>query len=124
MDYRDLQDQYDKIVSIEMIEAIGQQYLETYFSKCSQLLKPDGVMILQAITIVDQRYEEALKKIDFIKQFIFPGCFIPAITAMQNAITSITDIKTTNLEDIGPHYARTLHDWRVRFFNEINQVIN
>ena len=79
-------------------------------------------MVLQAITIADQRYDEALKEVDFIKRFIFPGCFIPSITAMQNAITRSSDMKMTNLEDIGPHYARTLHDWRERFFNNIEQV--
>lgn len=121
-DYRDLDGQYDKLVSIEMIEAIGHHYINTYFEKCSQLLKPDGLMLLQAITIADQRYDEALKEVDFIKRFIFPGCFIPSNTAMQTAITKSTDMKISNLEDIGPHYARTLHDWRLRFFDKIEQV--
>jgi len=121
-DYRDLSGQYDKLVSIEMIEAIGHHYLDTYFKKCDQLLKPDGVMLLQAITIADQRYDEALKEIDFIKRYIFPGCFIPSNTAMQNAITKSTSFKMTSLEDIGPHYARTLKDWRLRFFDAIEEV--
>jgi len=121
-DYRDLDGQYDKLVSIEMIEAIGHHYLNEYFETCSRLLKPQGLMLLQAITIADQRYEEALKEVDFIKRFIFPGCFIPSITAMQNSITKATDMKISNLEDIGPHYARTLHDWRDRFFDNLEKV--
>jgi len=121
-DYRDLDGKYDKLVSIEMIEAIGHHYLNTYFETCSCLLKPEGLMLLQAITIADQRYEEALKEVDFIKRFIFPGCFIPSITAMQSSITKSTDMKISNLEDIGPHYAHTLHDWRVSFFEKIEEV--
>ena len=121
-DYRDLEGKYDKLVSIEMIEAIGHHYIDTYFKKCSDLLKPDGQMLIQAITIADQRYEEALKEVDFIKRYIFPGCFIPSITAMQNALTKSTDMKISNLEDIGPHYAKTLYDWRQAFFKHIATV--
>ena len=121
-DYRDLAGCYDKIVSIEMIEAIGHQYINTYFQKCSDLLAPDGMMLIQAITIADQRYKAALKEVDFIKRYIFPGCFIPSVTAMQNAVTESSDMRMVNLEDIGPHYARTLHDWRLRFFNALSDV--
>jgi len=121
-DYRDLDGRYDKLVSIEMIEAIGHQYIDTYFEKCSALLKPDGVMVIQAITIADQRYKSALKEVDFIKRYIFPGCFIPSVNAMQDAITKSSDMRIFNLEDIGPHYAKTLHDWRQRFFNNIESV--
>jgi len=121
-DYRDLTGKFDKIVSIEMIEAIGHQYINTYFEKCGNLLKPNGSMLIQAITIADQRYKAALKEVDFIKRYIFPGCFIPSVSAMQNAITDSSDMRIFNLEDIGPHYARTLHDWRVRFFEKIEDV--
>jgi len=121
-DYRDLQGQYDKIVSIEMIEAIGHHYINDYFQQCSERLKPDGMMLIQAITIVDQQYKAALKEVDFIKRYIFPGCFIPSVTAMQNAITTSTDMRIFDLEDIGSHYARTLHDWRIRFFENIDAV--
>ncbi len=121
-DYRDLLGLYDKIVSIEMIEAVGHHYINTYFQKCSKLLKPDGVMLLQAITIADQQYLTALKDVDFIKRFIFPGCFIPSVTAIQNALTNHTDMRFYNLEDIGLHYAQTLRDWRLRFFENIKQV--
>jgi len=121
-DYRDLSGQYDKLVSIEMIEAIGHQYLDTYFDKCSSLLKPNGMMLLQAITIADQRYEEALREVDYIKKFIFPGGFLPSIAAMSKSVASVTDMKVFHMDDIGPHYARTLAHWRERFFDRIEQV--
>jgi cyclopropane-fatty-acyl-phospholipid synthase len=121
-DYRDLSGQYDKLVSIEMIEAIGHQYLDTYFDKCSSLLKPNGMMLLQAITIADQRYEEALREVDYIKKFIFPGGFLPSIAAMSKSVARVTDMKLFHMDDIGPHYARTLADWRERFFDRIDQV--
>ena len=121
-DYRDLAGQYDKVVSIEMIEAIGHQYLDTYFEKCSSLLKPHGMMLLQAITIADQRYESALREVDYIKKFIFPGGFLPSISAMSRSIARVTDMKLFHMDDIGPHYARTLGDWRQRFFERIDEV--
>lgn len=121
-DYRDLTGQYDKLVSVEMIEAVGADYLDTYFAKCSSLLKPSGAMLLQAITIQDQVYAQALKSVDFIQRFIFPGSFIPSITAIADSLTRVTDLKMFNLEDIGPHYARTLRLWRERFFSNIAQV--
>jgi cyclopropane-fatty-acyl-phospholipid synthase len=121
-DYRDLQGQYDKLVSIEMIEAVGHQYLKTYFRKCNSLLKPDGMMVIQAITITDQFYKAALREVDFIKKYIFPGGFLPSITEMAKAVTRVTDMKMSYLEDIGPHYARTLADWRERFFISSEKV--
>jgi cyclopropane-fatty-acyl-phospholipid synthase len=121
-DYRDLEGQYDKLVSIEMIEAIGHQYLGTYFKKCSQLLKPDGMMLIQAITIADHRYKSALRSIDFIQRYIFPGSFIPSISAMTDAVARKTDMKLFHLDDIGPHYATTLRKWREQFFANIEQV--
>ncbi len=121
-DYRDLDGQYDKLVSIEMIEAIGHQYLATYFEKCSSLLKPQGEMLLQAITISDHLYKSALRDVDFIKKFIFPGGFLPSISAMSAALTKVTDMKVYHLEDIGPHYARTLADWRNRFTDRMEEV--
>lgn len=121
-DYRDLQGQYDKLVSIEMIEAVGHQYLDTYIAKCSSLLKPNGAALIQAITIQDQIYEDALKSVDFIQRFVFPGSFIPCVTAITNAVTRSTDMKVYHLEDIGPHYATTLRMWRENFFANINRV--
>jgi cyclopropane-fatty-acyl-phospholipid synthase len=121
-DYRDLQGSYDKLVSIEMIEAVGPQYLDTYFAKCSSLLKPDGIMLIQAITIQDQFYDQAIKSVDFIQRYIFPGGFIPSVTAISNAVKKSTDTRLFQMEDIGPHYATTLRDWRQRFFDNIDQV--
>jgi cyclopropane-fatty-acyl-phospholipid synthase len=121
-DYRDLEGQYDKLVSIEMIEAVGHQYLSTYFLQCSRLLKANGMMLLQAITITDQLYEAALRDVDFIKRYIFPGGFLPSISVMTNSIAKVTDMKLFHLEDIGPHYATTLRDWRLRFFQNIEQI--
>ncbi|MFC3681543.1 class I SAM-dependent methyltransferase [Bacterioplanoides pacificum] len=107
--------QFDKLVSIEMIEAVGYQYLNTYIDACSALLKDNGVALIQAITIDDQRYEQAKTEVDFIKRYIFPGSFIPCVTAIQNAVTQASDMKMTHMEDITPHYARTLAAWRERF---------
>ncbi|MEN9705047.1 MAG: hypothetical protein RLZZ393_926 [Pseudomonadota bacterium] len=121
-DYRDLKGQFDKLVSIEMIEAVGAKYLDTYFAKCSSLLKPTGAMLLQAITIQDQFYEKALHGVDYIQRYIFPGSFIPSVTAIADSVTRVTDMKIFNLEDIGPHYAQTLRLWRERFFANIDQV--
>jgi cyclopropane-fatty-acyl-phospholipid synthase len=121
-DYRDLTGRYDKLVSVEMIEAVGADFLETYLAKCSSLLKPEGSMLLQAITIQDQNYEQALKSVDYIQRFIFPGSFIPSVTAITSAVCKATDMKVTHLEDIGPHYATTLRLWRERFFDNLAAV--
>ncbi|MGH8062409.1 MAG: class I SAM-dependent methyltransferase [Pseudoxanthomonas sp.] len=121
-DYRDLSGHYDRLVSIEMIEAIGHQYLDTYFAKVGDLLKPDGEALVQAITIEDHRYAQALKSVDFIKRHIFPGSFIPSVSAMTSAISRASDLRLFNLEDIGPSYALTLKAWRTRFNAQLKQV--
>jgi cyclopropane-fatty-acyl-phospholipid synthase len=121
-DYRDLGGQFDKLVSIEMIEAVGARYLDTYFRKCSSLLKPTGAMLLQAITLQDQYYAKALKSVDYIQRFVFPGSFIPSVNAISDSVTRVTDMKLFNLEDIGPHYAPTLRLWRERFFANLKRV--
>jgi cyclopropane-fatty-acyl-phospholipid synthase len=121
-DYRDLEGSYDKIVSIEMIEAVGHEFLDAYFATCSNLLKPDGMMMLQAITIQDQRYRLALKTVDFIKLYIFPGGFLPSVTAMLHSITSVTDMRIYHLEDIGEHYAKTLSNWRRAFHQNLRRI--
>jgi cyclopropane-fatty-acyl-phospholipid synthase len=121
-DYRDLAGQYDKLVSIEMIEAVGHQYYDTFFAKCSSLLKAQGAMLLQAITIADQRYERAKRAVDFIQRYIFPGSCIPSVAAMSAAIARSTDMRVVDLEDIGPHYATTLRKWRENLFANIQQV--
>ena len=121
-DYRDLQGQFDKLVSIEMIEAVGHQYYDTYFAKVSKLLKPNGLALIQAITIADQRFEAAKKSVDFIQRYIFPGSCIPSITAMLTSITKTGDLRLFDSEDIGPHYATTLAAWREQFFTHIEAV--
>ena len=121
-DYRELNGSYDKLVSIEMVEAIGHRYYDAYFNKCSELLKPDGMMLLQSITISDQRYPVAKKSIDFIQRYIFPGGCLPSVAALGDAIARKTDMRIFHLEDIGPHYATTLHKWRERFFKNIGKV--
>ena len=121
-DYRDLSGQYDKLVSIEMIEAIGHQYLDTYLAKCASLLKPEGLALIQAITIEDHRYEQALGSVDFIKRFIFPGSFIPCVSALAGAAARASDLRLVNLEDIGPSYALTLRHWRERFMGQLDEV--
>ena len=121
-DYRELEGQYDKLVSIEMIEAIGAPYLETYFATLGRLLKPDGLALLQAITIEDHRYRQALHSVDFIKRHVFPGSFIPSISAMLEAKTRSTDLGLLHLEDFGLSYARTLREWRARFLDNREAV--
>ena len=121
-DYRDLRGRYDKLVSIEMVEAVGHQFLDTYTAQCSRLLEPHGAMLLQAITIRDQIYAEALESVDFIQRYIFPGSFIPSVTAIADSVRRATDMKVFHLEDIGPHYATTLRRWRERFFERIDDV--
>ena len=110
-DYRDLDGQYDKLVSIEMIEAVGHRFLPTYFEQCARLLKPDGLMLLQAITIRDQRYEQACKSVDFIQRYIFPGGALPSVQKMLDVVTRHTDFNLHHMEDFGLHYARTLRLW-------------
>ena len=102
-DYRDLQGQFDKLVSIEMIEAVGASYLDTYLNTCASLLKPTGAMLLQAITLQDQLYKQALRSVDFIQRYIFPGSFIPSVTVISESMSRITDFKIVHLEDFGPH---------------------
>jgi cyclopropane-fatty-acyl-phospholipid synthase len=114
-DYRLLKGQYDKLVSIEMIEAVGHDYLPSFFSQCSALLKPEGAMLIQAITIGDQRYQHYLKNSDFIQQYIFPGGCLPSLHEMTEQIKDNTDMVIHTVTDIGMHYARTLADWRARF---------
>lgn len=121
-DYRDLQGEYDKLVSIEMIEAVGEDYLDTYFAKCASLLKPDGLMVLQAITIVDQRYQQYVREVDFIKRYVFPGGCLPSISRMTDAISRKTDLVVRQLQDIGFDYARTLKDWCDNFMHARDKV--
>ena len=123
-DYRHLGGKFDKLVSIEMVEAVGHQYLDTFFHICSRLLKANGMMLLQAITIIDQVFDDHKRSVDFIKRYIFPGSCIPSIHAIMSSIARKTDLKLFHLEDITPHYVRTLAEWRRRFFDHMDDVRN
>lgn len=121
-DFRDLQGSFDKLVSIEMIEAIGSGLYPDFFRICGQLLKPDGLMLLQAITIADQNYAASQRSVDFIQRYIFPGACLPSAEVMNRTVAQETELRLLDLEDIGLHYARTLHLWRDNFFAAIKQV--
>lgn len=121
-DYRDLTGQYDKLVSIEMIEAVGHEYYDSYFAKCSALLKPEGLMAIQAITIADQRYDYARKSVDFIQRYIFPGGCLPSNAVIADKVANKTNMQIIDVEDITEHYADTLQDWRTRFFANLDAV--
>lgn len=114
-DYRDLTGSYDKLVSIEMIEAVGHKYLPDFFRKCGELLKEDGMMLLQAITITDQKYKQYICAVDFIQRHIFPGGCIPSNNRMMELLVQQTDMVARHLEDFGSDYAKTIRDWRKRF---------
>jgi cyclopropane-fatty-acyl-phospholipid synthase len=126
LDYRDLDPEvhgrFDKLVSIEMIEAVGHEYQPEFFAKCSEMLAPEGAMLLQAITIADQRYDRARRSVDFIQRYIFPGSCLTSVTNMSRVLTEATDMRTVHLEDIGPHYAKTLAHWRVRFSARLDEI--
>jgi len=121
-DYRNLKGRFDKLVSIEMIEAVGHQFFDTFFKTCSRLLKDDGMMLLQAITIRDQEFQRYIHSVDFIKRYIFPGGCVTSVAAMLASIARVADLRLFHFEDITPHYARTLRQWRHRFFKNIQKV--
>jgi cyclopropane-fatty-acyl-phospholipid synthase len=121
-DYRDLDGTFDKLVSIEMIEAVGHRYYQQYFTACGRLLKDDGLMLIQAITVPDQRYERTKKSTDFIQQYIFPGGELPCVRVMAQHITDDSDMQIVALDDITRDYANTLAAWRTRFFERLDDV--
>ncbi len=121
-DYRKLQGSFDRIVSIEMIEAVGHEYLPTYFSKISNLLAPDGAALIQAITMPDHRYDQYLKEVDYIRTRVFPGSCVPSISAMVSAVAKKSDLRPTGIHDIGYHYARTLREWRLQFLQKEEEI--
>ena len=114
-DYRELTGQYDKLVSIEMIEAVGHRYMPAFMKTCESLLKPDGIMLIQAITIKDQLYHRYLKSVDFIQRHIFPGGCLPATHHLLRVLTDHTGMVVRKLNDFGFDYAKTLKHWRHRF---------
>lgn len=121
-DYRDLTGEFDKIVSIEMLEAVGAEHLPTYFHACSRLLKPTGAALIQSIVIRDQYFRAAARTRDFIKKYIFPGSCIPSMSAIMDAVERKTDFRLWHMEDIGPHYVTTLRIWRERFLSRLDEV--
>ena len=114
-DYRDLRGRYDKLVSIEMIEAVGWQYFDTFFRRCAALLRPDGLMLLQAITVADRAYELEKATRSFIKQLIFPSGCLPSVAVIRRCVERVTDFRMLELEDITDHYPETLRRWRENF---------
>lgn len=122
LDYRQLSGQYDKLVSIEMIEAVGHKYFNIFFRKCNQLLKSGGLFLLQGIVINDQSFEQVKNKINFINKYIFPGGCLPSICSISKSIASQTDMQLLHLNDIGEHYVATLHSWLNNFIKNISQV--
>ena len=121
-DYRQLTGQFDKLVSVEMLEAVGHKYFDTFFKKCNSLLKADGLMLLQTITIADQNYESARNSVDFIQRYVFPGGCLPSVSVLSDCVSRVTDFRILHLADYAEHYAKTLSEWRNRFFLNIEQV--
>ena len=121
-DYRSLEGEYDKLVSIEMIEAVGHEFYRDYFECCTRLLKQDGKMVIQAITIADQRYHRARKSVDYIKRYIFPGGCLPSLAVIAEHVASHTDMQIVHLRDITRDYAITLAEWRKRFLDRLDEV--
>ena len=122
-DYRDLTGQYDKLVSIEMIEAVGHHFLDTYVNTLSERLKPDGLALIQAITIVEHVLPNRGQRVDFIKRYIFPGSFA-SIGSIMTSVGRASDLRLLHLEDFASHYARTLGEWRKRFVEEKERVLS
>jgi cyclopropane-fatty-acyl-phospholipid synthase len=122
-DYRELAGQYDKLVSVEMIEAVGHELLPGYFDQVAQLLKPDGAALVQAITMPERRYPRYRKTPDFIQRYVFPGSCVPSLGAMVNAMGARSDLRIVHLEDIGAHYATTLRHWRQRLAGQHEAVL-
>ncbi|MGI9289799.1 MAG: class I SAM-dependent methyltransferase [Gammaproteobacteria bacterium] len=121
-DYRDLEGQYDKLVSIEMIEAVGHKFMDTYLSQCSERLAPNGRALFQAILMNDHNYEEYRNSVDFIRKYIFPGGALPSMNSIMNSILAVTDMRISGFQDISLDYARTLRHWRDGFMSKLHEV--
>lgn len=125
-DYRDFASdhpgRFDRLVSIEMIEAVGRSNLGRYFEACSRVLRPDGAMALQAIVIRDQAFGAAARRRDFLKKYIFPGSCLPSLASIADSVRDRTDLRIVDVEDIGPHYVRTLREWRARFRQNLDRA--
>ncbi len=121
-DYRDLEGEYDKLVSIEMIEAVGHEYLDTYLQVCSERLKPQGRALIQAILMSDRNFDNYIRSVDFIQKYIFPGGALPSMASLTQSVKRATDLQIADFHDITMDYARTLKDWRSRFMNKLRDV--
>ncbi|MFA6277583.1 MAG: cyclopropane-fatty-acyl-phospholipid synthase family protein [Pedobacter sp.] len=121
-DYRNIEGQYDKIVSVEMLEAVGHNYLETYFAKCAEVLKPNGIFAFQVITSPDSRYDSLRRGVDWIQKHIFPGSLLPSVAVINKAINNTSDLTLVDLKDLGLDYAQTLKLWFVEFNRKLNEV--
>jgi cyclopropane-fatty-acyl-phospholipid synthase len=121
-DYRRLEGSFDRVVSIEMIEAVGHEYLPAYFGKISQLLKQDGAALIQAITMPDHRYARYLKEVDYIRARVFPGSCVPSVTAMLEAVSKQSDLRPVSIKDIGLNYVVTLQKWRAQFLANLEKI--
>lgn len=121
-DYRDLQGQFDKLASIEMIEAVGHRYLDTFFAQCARLLRPAGTCVLQAIVLPERDHGRYLRSVDFIQRFVFPGGCLPSVGAILASVARASDLRLQCVEDFGPHYARTLGQWRRAFRQSLDAV--
>ena len=122
LDYRKIEGKYDKIVSIEMLEAVGGNYLKTYFAKCWELLDKNGLLALQVITCPDSRFKSLKKGVDFIQKHIFPGSLLPSVGEINKAINATSELTLIDLKDFGQDYAKTLRIWRENFNACLSEV--
>jgi cyclopropane-fatty-acyl-phospholipid synthase len=121
-DYRDLRGTFDKLISVEMIEAVGHEYLDTYFHKCGELLKPDGSMLLQAIVMPERGYRQYLRSVDFIRRYVFPGGCLPSVASILESVGRTTRMRLVHVEDLAPHYAETLRRWRANLHERLPEI--
>ncbi|WP_159467521.1 cyclopropane-fatty-acyl-phospholipid synthase family protein [Dyadobacter sp. 3J3] len=122
MDYRHVEGQFDKIVSIEMLEAVGHQYLDVYFSKCNSLLKKDGILAIQVITCPDSRYDSLKNGVDWIQKYIFPGSLLPSVSAINQSVNKTSEMSLVDLKELGLHYAYTLNAWYGKFIERLEEI--
>lgn len=123
-DYRNFNGRFNKIVSIEMLEAVGHKYLATYFRKCHEWLTQDGILALQVITCPDSRYNSLRRNVDWIQKHIFPGSLLPSVDAINTAVNQSGDMTLVDLKDLGLHYAATLKVWFLQFNSRLNEIRN
>ena len=123
-DYRDLNGTFDAIIAVEMFEAVGKEYFHIFFKKCQELLKPNGVLVLQVITMPDQRYKDYAKGTDFIQKYIFPGGHLPSVSKVLEITTKHTRLNLNHLEEFTEDYAKTLNIWHENFENKLDEVKN